>query len=84
MDDFIGYIEYEKGLEFENEIINKLEKEIDINKKILHNIYIKYENKYTQIDIILITYAGIYVIECKNSDIKISLKKFLLKFKLWI
>ena len=67
MDDFIGYIDESKGLKFEKEIFSKLESELDINKKILHNVKIMATNgKYTQIDLILITYAGIYVIESKN------------------
>ena len=75
-----------KGLLFEHEIKEQLNKEININKKILTNVCIYDFNtdKDTEIDLILITYGGVYVIESKNWDGyivgKLSDKKWTQKF----
>lgn len=55
----------EKGLIGENTINNEL-KNIDIYKKIVRNIKIPTEKTDTEIDLILITMSGIFVIESKN------------------
>lgn len=55
-----------KGAIGENIICNLINSNIDIYYKIVRNVYIKNEDKYTEIDIILITSFGIFIIESKN------------------
>lgn len=56
---------YDQGLYGEYEITCILEN-CAHNAKFLHNVYIPYGNKTTEIDIIMIHPAGIFVIESKN------------------
>lgn len=55
----------EKGKVGEQRIVEELEK-IDIYHKIIRNVYIKNNDKKTEIDIIYITTCGIFIIESKN------------------
>lgn len=55
----------DKGETGENFIERELYK-LEINKKILRNAYIPYKDGTAEIDIIMITEYGIYVIESKN------------------
>lgn len=65
LDDKNNYKEL-KGLQFELLIKNCLNATMDTYFKVLHDINIEVNGKKTQIDVILLTYAGIYVIESKN------------------
>lgn len=57
----------QRGIALENEICKLIKENIDVYSKIIKNVYIESsENKKTEIDIILITAYGIYVIESKN------------------
>lgn len=57
----------QRGIALENEICRLIKENIDVYTKIIKNVYIELEdNKKTEIDIILITAYGIYVIESKN------------------
>jgi len=55
-----------KGLLGEENICDLINKNIDIYSKIIRNVYIPIENKKTEIDIILITSFGLFIIESKN------------------
>lgn len=55
-----------KGAIGESIICNLINSNIDVYYKIVRNVYIKNEDKYTEIDIILITSFGIFIIESKN------------------
>lgn len=54
-----------KGVIGEELIVTEIKK-IDIYHKIVQNVYIDMNNKKTEIDIILITCVGLFVIESKN------------------
>ena len=54
-----------KGMIGEELIVKEIEK-LDIYHKIVQNVYIDIDNKKTEIDIILITCVGVFVIESKN------------------
>ncbi len=56
----------EKGKIGEEIIVNHIKKEIDIYHKIIQNVILTRDGKKTEVDIILITCVGIYVIESKN------------------
>lgn len=56
----------EKGNEGENAICRLIENNIHTYYKIVRNVYIPINDKKTEIDIILITATGIFVIESKN------------------
>ncbi len=55
-----------KGEKFELELKKYLDNTIDVYYKLLHNVNIMINEKNAQIDLLLITYSGIYVIESKN------------------
>lgn len=55
-----------KGIVGEELICNEIEKNLDIYYKIIRNVYIYKDDNKTEIDIILITTTGIFVIESKN------------------
>ena len=58
---------YDKGCKGEYKIYKFLNKYININYKIINNVYINKKNgKTTEIDIILICIKGIFVFEIKN------------------
>ncbi len=57
---------FEKGKIGEQIIVNHIKKEIDIYHKIIQNVILTKDEKATEVDIILITCVGIYVIESKN------------------
>lgn len=54
-----------KGESGEKEIIRELEG-FNVYHRVLSNLYIPYKKGVTEVDIVLITYTGIYVIESKN------------------
>lgn len=56
----------EKGKIGEAIIVNHIKKKIDIYHKIIQNVILSKDEKETEVDIILITCVGIYVIESKN------------------
>ena len=56
----------EKGKIGEKIIVDHIKKEIDIYHKIIQNVILSKDGKETEVDIILITCVGIYVIESKN------------------
>ena len=57
---------FKKGRIGEQIIVNNINSNIDIYKKIIRNVILYEENKSTEVDIILITCVGIFVIESKN------------------
>ena len=59
--------EEQKGLEFEKEVINTIKKKIP-NAYVLNNLIIpnKTGSGTTEIDVLLLTRKGFYVLECKN------------------
>ena len=58
-----------RGAILENEITNLIKENIDIYAKTIKNVYIySKDKKRTEIDIILITAYGIFVIESKNCN----------------
>lgn len=59
-------VNIEKGRVGEQIIENNINKNIDIYKKIIKNVILYKDNKKTEVDIILITCTGIFVIESKN------------------
>ena len=59
------------GQQGEQYICDSIENELDIYYKIIRNVYIPIEKKKTEVDILLITAFGIYVIESKNYHGKI-------------
>lgn len=59
-------INIEKGKIGEQIIENNINENIDIYKKIIRNVILNKDGKKTEVDIILITCAGIFVIESKN------------------
>lgn len=56
-----------KGIDGENNICNLIE-EIKIYHKVIRNVYIYNGDEKTEIDIILITCFGIFIIESKNHN----------------
>ncbi len=56
----------QKGKIGEQIIVDHIQKEIDIYHKIIQNVILSKDGKETEVDIILITCVGIYVIESKN------------------
>ena len=57
----------QRGIALENEICRLIKENIDVYSKIIKNVYIySKDSKKTEIDIILITAYGIFVIESKN------------------
>jgi len=56
----------EKGKIGEQLIVDNIISNIDIYSKIIRNVILVKDNKETEVDIILITIAGIFVIESKN------------------
>ena len=59
-------INFEKGRIGEAIIENNIEKNIKVYHKIIKNVILTNDIGETEVDIILITYAGIFVIESKN------------------
>lgn len=57
---------FEIGRQGEQYICDSIEKKLDIYYKLIRNVYIPIEGKKTEIDILLVTSFGIYVIESKN------------------
>lgn len=55
-----------KGLNLEVKLKDYINNTMDIYYKLLHDVNITVDGKSTQIDLILLTYAGIHVIESKN------------------
>lgn len=56
----------EKGKIGEEIIVNHIKEQIDIYHKIIQNVILTKDEEKTEVDIILITCVGIYVIESKN------------------
>ena len=59
-------INFEKGRIGEEIIENNINKNIKVYYKMIKNVILENKDGRTEVDIILITYAGIFVIESKN------------------